>query len=109
MSLRLARGASPTNWGILAAAMPKLQLIIPRDRKGGSAFETFAASKDLVNWTKWTGPKLVESLESWYRTHAHKPWVIKHDGVVYHFYCAVGDRGRALALATSADLKDSCR
>ena len=27
MSLRLARGASPTNWGILAAAMPKLQLI----------------------------------------------------------------------------------
>lgn len=77
------------------------------DRKGGSAFETFAASKDLVNWTKWTGPKLVESSEPWDRTHAHKPWVIKHDGVVYHFYCAVGDRGRALALATSKDMRSA--
>ena len=27
---------------------------------------------------------------------AHKPWLIKHDGVVYHFYCAVGGtKGRA--------------
>jgi len=31
--------------------------------------------------------------------------VVKHDGVVYHFYFAVGDRGRAIALATSKDLK----
>jgi hypothetical protein len=33
--------------------------------------------------------------------------VLKHEGVVYHFYCAVGDRGRVIALATSQDLKTS--
>jgi hypothetical protein len=30
---------------------------------------------------------------------------VKHDGVVYHFYCAVGDQSRVIALATSKDLK----
>jgi hypothetical protein len=30
---------------------------------------------------------------------------VKHDGVVYHFYCAVGDQGRVIGLATSKDLK----
>ena len=37
------------------------------------------------------------------RTYAHKPWLVKHDGVVYHFYCAVGDNGRVIALATSKE------
>jgi len=69
------------------------------------AFDTFACSPDLMHWTKWTGPNLVEPSEPWDRTFAHKPWVLKHDGVVYHFYCAVGDEGRVLALATSRDLR----
>jgi predicted GH43/DUF377 family glycosyl hydrolase len=69
------------------------------------AFDTFAGSYDLVHWTKWTGPHLVEPGEPYDRTYAHKPWVLKHDGVVYHFYCAVGEEGRAIALATSKDLK----
>jgi len=68
------------------------------------AFDTFACSWDLVNWTKWEGAHLVESGESWDRQFAHKPWVLKHQGVVYHFYCAVGDEGRVIALATSRDL-----
>ena len=68
------------------------------------AFDTFACSYDLVNWTKWSGPHLVEPSEPWDRKYAHKPWLIKHGGVVYHFYCAVGDQGRAIALATSRDL-----
>lgn len=34
-------------------------------------------------------------------------WVIKHNGVVYHYYCAVGDQGRVIALATSKDLSSS--
>ncbi len=66
------------------------------------AFDTFACSRDLVHWTKWTGPDLVSSSEPWDKTYAHKPWVLKHDDVVYHFYCAVGDQGRVIALATSA-------
>ncbi|MBN1505294.1 MAG: glycoside hydrolase family 127 protein [Sedimentisphaerales bacterium] len=65
------------------------------------AFDTFACSYDLAHWTKWTGPHLIEPSEPWDETFAHKPWVIKHDDIVYHFYCAVGNRGRVIALATS--------
>jgi len=73
------------------------------------AFDTFACSTDLVNWTKWTGPDLVQSSEPWDKTFAHKPWIVKHDGVVYHFYNAVGDQGRVIALATSKDLKNESK
>lgn len=69
------------------------------------AGDTFAVSRDLVHWTKWTGAPLVAPSVSWDCDHAHKPWVIKHQGVVYHFYCAVGKRGRVLALATSRDMR----
>jgi predicted GH43/DUF377 family glycosyl hydrolase len=69
------------------------------------AFDTFACSKDLVHWTRWTGPPLVASSQPWDKTYAHKPWVVKHEGVVYHYYCAVGNQGRVIALATSRDLK----
>jgi hypothetical protein len=58
-------------------------------------------SYDLARWTKWTGPHLIEPSEPWDDTFAHKPWVIKHNDIVYHFYCAVGNQGRVIALATS--------
>ncbi len=70
------------------------------------AFDTFACSYDMVNWTKWQGPHLIQPSEPWDRQFAHKQWIIKHEGVVYHYYCAVGDEGRVIALATSSpDLK----
>jgi predicted GH43/DUF377 family glycosyl hydrolase len=69
------------------------------------AFDTFAVSRDLVHWTTWDGPDLVAPSEPWDETYAHKPWLIKHDGVVYHFYCAVGSEGRVIALATSKDMR----
>lgn len=69
------------------------------------AFDTFACSRDLVHWTKWTGPDLISPGECWDRTFAHKPWLVKWDGVVYHFYCAVGDRGRVIAVATSKKMR----
>jgi predicted GH43/DUF377 family glycosyl hydrolase len=68
------------------------------------AFDTFACSYNLVHWTKWTGPDLISPSQSWDNTFAHKPWIIKYQGTVYHFYCAVGDQGRVIALATSKDL-----
>ena len=71
------------------------------------AFDTFACSYDLVHWTKWDGANLVEPSEPFDKTYAHKPWVVKWNGVVYHFYCAVGNAGRVIALATSRDLKNS--
>jgi predicted GH43/DUF377 family glycosyl hydrolase len=68
-------------------------------------FDTFACSYDLVHWSKWTGPHLVEPDEPYDRIYAHKPWVLKYNDVVYHFYCAVGKEGRVIALATSCELK----
>lgn len=71
------------------------------------AFDTFAASRDLAHWTKWGGEDLMKSSEPYDATFAHKPWILKHGGVVYHFYCAVGgaDGHRSIALATSKDMK----
>jgi predicted GH43/DUF377 family glycosyl hydrolase len=71
------------------------------------AFDTFACSRDLVHWTKWTGSDLLTPSEPWDKTFAHKPWLIKHEGVVYHFYCAVAGDDRTIALATSVDLREN--
>jgi len=71
------------------------------------AFDTFACSYDLEHWTKWDGPNLIQPSEPWDQTFAHKPWVMQYNGVVYHFYCAVGDQGRTIALATSKDFGKS--
>jgi predicted GH43/DUF377 family glycosyl hydrolase len=71
-----------------------------------SAFDRFACSYDLVNWTAWEGENLIEPSEPYDKQYAHKPWVIKWNGVVYHFYNAVGEKGRVIALATSEDLRE---
>ena len=69
------------------------------------AFDTFAASRDLVHWTKWDGADLISPSEPWDAQFAHKPWLLRYRGVVYHFYCAVDKAGnRQIALATSIDL-----
>jgi len=47
---------------------------------------------------------LIEPSKEWDKQYAHKPWVVVHDDVVYHFYNAVGSEGRVIALATSKDL-----
>ncbi len=71
------------------------------------AFNTFAASYDLAHWTKWNGDNLIDPSEPYDARYAHKPWIIKHDGVVYQFYCAVAadkEEHRTIALATSQDM-----
>lgn len=70
-----------------------------------TAFDRFACSYDLINWTEWKGANLVEPSEPYDEQYAHKPWIIKWKGIVYHFYNAVGKQGRVIALATSKDLK----
>ncbi len=70
-----------------------------------STLDTFACSYDLKNWTDWNGEPLILPSEPFDKTFAHKPWVVKHNGVVYHFYNALGDEGRVIALATSKDLR----
>lgn len=73
-----------------------------------SAFNRFACSYDLVNWTDWTGEDLIAPSEPYDEVFAHKSCVIKHKGIVYHFYCAVNkDDDRGIAVATSADLGTS--
>lgn len=72
------------------------------------AFDRFACSYDLQNWTKWEGEDLISPSEDYDSRYAHKPFVIKYDGIVYHFYCAVDEKGnRGIALATSVDLGKS--
>lgn len=68
------------------------------------AFERFACSYDLIHWTDWEGDDLIAPSEDFDQEYAHKPWVVKWNGVVYHFYNAVGNQGRVIALATSRDL-----
>ncbi|WP_372772531.1 hypothetical protein [Mangrovibacterium sp.] len=71
-------------------------------------YNSFAASYDLLHWTEWDGPKLVEPSESYDNQFAHKSFVIKVDDVVYHYYNAVDTLGnRGIALATSKDLGKS--
>lgn len=68
------------------------------------AFNRFACSYDLVNWTDWNGEDLIKSSELYDAKFAHKPFVVKWKGVVYHFYCAVDTKDhRGIAVATSAD------
>ncbi|AEL27512.1 glycoside hydrolase family protein [Cyclobacterium marinum] len=71
------------------------------------AFERFACSYDLINWTDWEGEDLVAPSEPYDQKYAHKPWVIKWNGIVYHFYNAVGSEGRVIALATSKGIKNN--
>ena len=73
-----------------------------------NAYNTFAASYDLVNWTDWTGPDLIIPTKPYDDMFAHKSCVVQHEGIVYHFYCAVNKSGqRGIALATSRHLGKS--
>ncbi|CAN5125276.1 hypothetical protein BH23BAC1_BH23BAC1_31380 [soil metagenome] len=73
------------------------------------AFERFACSYDLINWTEWEGEDLIAPSEDYDMEYAHKPAVVKWNGVVFHFYTAVGSEGRVIALSTSQDLGKSRR
>lgn len=75
---------------------------------GTGAWNNFACSYDLIHWTDWTGNELIKPSEEYDARYAHKSCVIKHDGIVYHFYCAVNEHGqRGIAVATSKDLGKS--
>ncbi|GAB3018169.1 hypothetical protein GCM10027051_24050 [Niabella terrae] len=73
-----------------------------------AAFNRFAGSYDLIHWTDWKGPDLIRSSENFDSKYAHKSFVLKHKGIVYHFYCAVDQKdNRGIAVATSRDLGHS--
>lgn len=70
-----------------------------------NAYNTFAVSRDLVNWQDWEGVDLVYPSKPYDDMFAHKSYVLKHQGVVYHFYCAVNHAGqRGIAVATSVPM-----
>ncbi len=67
-----------------------------------NAFNTFAVSRDLIHWQTWDGPDLIIPSKSYDEMFAHKSYVVKHNDVVYHFYCAVNNaQQRGIAVATS--------
>ncbi len=74
------------------------------EKRKNETFNRFACSYDLVNWTDWNGDDLVKSTEPYDAKYAHKSFVVKWKGVVYHFYCAVDKKDtRGIAVATSKD------
>lgn len=74
------------------------------EARKNETFNRFACSYDLVNWTDWTGDDLIASSEPYDAKYAHKSFVVKWKGVVYHFYCAVDKKdNRGIAVATSVD------
>lgn len=73
-----------------------------------NAYNTFAMSRDLIHWQDWTGPDLISPSKPYDEMFAHKSYVVKHNGTVYHFYCAVNNAGqRGIALATSRHMGKS--
>jgi hypothetical protein len=71
------------------------------------AYNTFAVSSDLVHWTDWTGDDLITPSKPYDNLFAHKSYLIRHEGVTYHFYCAVNrDDQRGIAVATSRPVGD---
>ena len=66
------------------------------------AYNTFACSYDLIHWYDWEGADLIIPSKNYDDLFAHKSYVVKHNGVVYHFYCAVNQYDqRGIAVATS--------
>lgn len=70
-----------------------------------NAYNTFSVSTDLIHWNDWDGPDLIAPSKDYDDMFAHKSYVLKHEGVVYHFYCAVNRAGqRGIAVATSVPM-----
>ncbi|MBO5002270.1 MAG: beta-galactosidase, partial [Prevotella sp.] len=77
-------------------------------KRNYNAFNTFSVSRDLIHWQDWTGADLIYPTKEYDEMFAHKSYVVKHDGVVYHFYCAVNNEGqRGIAVATSTPMGKS--
>ncbi len=75
--------------------------------RDGVTWNTFAASYDLVHWTRWEGEPLIRGQEPFEDVFAHKVSLVFRDGVPYHFYCAVNRAGeRCIALATGRKLPE---
>jgi predicted GH43/DUF377 family glycosyl hydrolase len=75
-----------------------------------NAFNRFACSYDLIHWTDWEGADLIAPSEPYDELFAHKSFVLKYKGIVYHFYCAVNKKEqRGIAVATSKDLGKSSK
>ena len=81
---------------------------------GRHAQDGIAFSDDLYHWRQLPDPILTVGADGEIDSiHAHKPGIIRHDGVLYHFYCAcrpwregdpaknLGNEFRCLTVATS--------
>lgn len=66
------------------------------------AREGIAIGKDLLNFEIYDKPIIdVGSDGEIDSVHAHKPGIIYHNGILYHFYCACDSDSRCITFATS--------
>ncbi|MCR5362060.1 MAG: hypothetical protein K6E73_08625 [Bacteroidales bacterium] len=73
-----------------------------------AAYNTFSCSHDLIHWEDWQGDDLIWPTEAYDDLFSHKTFILKWQGVVYHFFCAVDkDMRRGIAVATSQDFGKS--
>jgi predicted GH43/DUF377 family glycosyl hydrolase len=104
---------SPDGWDSIYTADPQvvsfdgLWVMFYYGYGGYIAQNGLALSEDLITWKKHREPLLRTSSPVRFDDQcAHKPFVIRKDGIVYHFYVAVGESSdtRHIAVATSEPL-----
>lgn len=68
---------------------------------GGTAVDQWAWTTPAEFPRGWRrGGYLLNTSPPQQSTYAHKPFVVKKDNTLYHYYTAVGDQGRLIALKT---------
>ena len=77
-----------------------------RYQTGKPAYNTFACSRNLVDWTVWNGEPLIKSEYPWENVHAHKTWFVRHNGCNYHFYCAVNSENERFIAMAKSEIKE---
>ena len=101
----------PGSWDSLFASDPVLLMVdglwhmfyYGFDGQHAGDGVALAVGNSLVSWEKSPHNPIISHGPpgSYDSVHAHKPFVLEHEGIFYHYYCAVSESERTIALATS--------
>lgn len=81
-------------------------VIAPKDKEKMVDCPTVFCRGD--HWYDWAGDDLIFSIRGYDNCYAYKSSVVKHDGIVYHFYRAVNDKKqRGFTVAVNKPMEHS--